>query len=99
MGLKSNLLPPMTFFWEMRLCRRKDLEERNLTLPDVSVNDIAGARMEIQLLPSMAKEPWPDVWMETQEDDLLAAPCPDDDVEEAEFAESWSFRDSLCLSL
>ncbi|KAF3813325.1 hypothetical protein GH733_018476, partial [Mirounga leonina] len=37
------------------MCRRNDVDKRNLTLPDMSVNEIAGVGMEIQLCTSMAE--------------------------------------------
>lgn len=35
--------------------RRNDAKKRNLTFPDMSVNEISGVGMEIQLCTSMAE--------------------------------------------
>lgn len=45
------------------------MEKRNLTLPDVSVNEISGVGMEIQLHTGMADGHRLDFWTQTQEGD------------------------------
>lgn len=52
-----------------RMRRTNDVEKRNLTLPDMSVIEISGVRMEIQLCTSMAEGPRLDSWTQTQEGD------------------------------
>lgn len=49
------------------MCRRNDVEQRKLTLPDMSVNEISGIGMEIQLCNSMAEGHRLDIWTQTQE--------------------------------
>ncbi|GAB5575461.1 integrin alpha-10 isoform X1 [Prionailurus iriomotensis] len=44
----------LTGLWG-RMCRGNDVEKRNLTLPDMSVNEISEVGMEIQLCTSMAE--------------------------------------------
>lgn len=38
------------------MCRRNDVEKRNLTLPDMSVNEISEVGAKIQLCTGMAKD-------------------------------------------
>lgn len=45
------------------------MEKRNLTLPDMSVNEISGMGMEIQLYTSMAEGHRLDIWTQTQKGD------------------------------
>lgn len=53
---------------ERRMCRRNDVEKGNLTLPDMSVNEIWGIGMEIHLCNSMAEGHSLDIWTQTQEE-------------------------------